>query len=180
MIGDVYRTPAAHYRVVAVIEIGKAVQVVQIPRNRGFFTIDLQGKERFVTAGITGGFEGTQRSVVEPAEERVTVSDLGEVPDAQVTRRGEDRRSSPYDRPECCAAAECGCNGREPAGNPSNPSQKSWTAPSCRDTSPQNLSCLVENPPEERFPRNCQAPGSLDHSPILVRTVIIAKVVNNG
>jgi hypothetical protein len=57
------------------IEVLEAMKVVEIPGNRGVFAIDLEGVERLVAAGITGGLEGRQRTVGEPGQERAGIVD---------------------------------------------------------------------------------------------------------
>ena len=45
------------------IKVAQAMQVMQVPGNRGMLAIDLQGIQSLMTAGIAGGLKGTQRSI---------------------------------------------------------------------------------------------------------------------
>ena len=74
-VGDVDRTPAADLPFVLVVEVLQAVQVVQVPLDRGVFAVDLEGVERLVAAGVAGRFEEAERAVLEVAEEGAGVVD---------------------------------------------------------------------------------------------------------
>ena len=60
---------------VAVVEVLQAVQVVQVPLDRGVLAVDLERVERLVAAGVAGRLEQAERAVVEAAEERAGVVD---------------------------------------------------------------------------------------------------------
>ena len=60
---------------VAVVEVLKAVQVVQVPGDRGVLAVDLERVERLVAAGVAGRFEDRERAVVEAAEEGTGIVD---------------------------------------------------------------------------------------------------------
>ena len=51
------------------------MQVVQIPEERTVFAVDFKSVERLVAAGVTGRFEGGERTVAESREERTRVVD---------------------------------------------------------------------------------------------------------
>ncbi len=51
MIGHVDRTPAAQFALILVVEIFQAMQVVQIPLDRGLFTVDFERVESLVACG---------------------------------------------------------------------------------------------------------------------------------
>ncbi len=57
------------------VEVLQAVQVVQVPVDRGMLAVDLERVERLVAAGVAGRFEQPERAVVEVAEERAGVVD---------------------------------------------------------------------------------------------------------
>ena len=59
-VGAVDVVPAADERVVAVIEELQAVQVVQVPLERGLLAVDLEGVQRLVAAGVACGLEQAQ------------------------------------------------------------------------------------------------------------------------
>src|SRR5206468_12526659 len=67
-IGNVNRPPAAYVSFIAMVEIGQAVQVAQVPLTRGLLTVDLERVEGFVTASITGRLKRGQRAVFEARE----------------------------------------------------------------------------------------------------------------
>ena len=53
-VGDVDRPPAAQLALVAVVEVLQAVQVVQIPLERGLLAVDLQRVKRLVATRVAG------------------------------------------------------------------------------------------------------------------------------
>ena len=57
------------------IEVRQAVQIVQVPGDRGVLAVDLQGVERLVAAGVAGRLEGGERAVVEARQEGAGVVD---------------------------------------------------------------------------------------------------------
>ena len=68
-VGDVDVVPASDERVVAVVEVFEAVQVVEVPLDGGFFAVDFEGVEGLVATGVAGGFEEAQLAVGESAVE---------------------------------------------------------------------------------------------------------------
>ena len=56
-IRDVNRTPSAQISFVAMVEPLQSVQVMQIPLNRGVFTVDFKGVQGLVSPGIACGLE---------------------------------------------------------------------------------------------------------------------------
>src|SRR5438128_11469122 len=75
MVGDVNRAPAAEPAFVLVIEVLEAVQVVQVPLDRGVLAVDLEGVEGLVAAGVARRFKEAERAVREAAEEGAGVVD---------------------------------------------------------------------------------------------------------
>src|SRR6266545_263782 len=63
-VADVDRAPAADQAFVAVIEVLQAMQIVQVPENRGVFAVDFKCVKRLVPAGVARGFESGQRTVM--------------------------------------------------------------------------------------------------------------------
>ena len=61
-VGDVDAAPAADERLVAVVEVAEAVQVVQVPGDRGIGAVDLERVERLVAAGVARRFEDRRAS----------------------------------------------------------------------------------------------------------------------
>src|SRR6516225_520955 len=57
------------------VEPLQPMQIVQIPCERSVFAVDLEGVEGLMTAGVTGSFEGRQRSVLESGQECTSVID---------------------------------------------------------------------------------------------------------
>src|SRR5438034_3371150 len=57
------------------VEPLQAVQVVQVPLDRGFFAVDLESVERLVAAGVASALEQAEGAVAEVAEERAGVVD---------------------------------------------------------------------------------------------------------
>ena len=73
-VSDVHTTPAASGRVITVIEVLEAVQIVQIPADGGVGAVDLQRVQGLVAARVPGGLKQAERSIVE-----VTMEDTGVV-----------------------------------------------------------------------------------------------------
>src|SRR5262245_36179970 len=57
------------------VEVLEPVQVVEVPLDRGFLAVDLEGVERFVPARVAGGLEESERAGLEAAEEGASVVD---------------------------------------------------------------------------------------------------------
>ena len=74
-IGDMDAAPAAEAAFVTVLEILKAVEVVEVPKNGSVFAVDFEGVEGFVSASISCGFERGERSVPKPGEESTGIID---------------------------------------------------------------------------------------------------------
>jgi len=74
-VRDVKRPPATHDPLIAVIKILQAVQIVQIPGDRGLLAVDLERIERFVAAGVACGLEAPEGTVSEAGEEEACVVD---------------------------------------------------------------------------------------------------------
>ena len=68
-VGNVHECQPLHNRLVAMIEILQTVQVFEIPFDRCFFAVDLEGIERLVAAGIPRRLEQSKRAVVKAAQE---------------------------------------------------------------------------------------------------------------
>src|SRR6185437_17154656 len=75
-VGDMDRAPAAQPAFVAMIEKGKAMQVVQVPGDRSVLAIDFERIKRLVAARVAGRLKGCQRAVAEAREKGAGVVDL--------------------------------------------------------------------------------------------------------
>ncbi len=74
-IADVDRAPTAELALVLVVEPLQPVKIMQVPLDRGVLTVDLEGVQRLVPAGIAGGFEEPEGTVVEMTKEGAGVID---------------------------------------------------------------------------------------------------------
>src|SRR5437868_1429272 len=74
-VGDVDAAPAADDALVTMIEILQPVQVVQVPFDRGMFTVDLERIERLVAAGIPSRLEQAERAIAKTAHESTGIVD---------------------------------------------------------------------------------------------------------
>ena len=53
-VGAMDRTPASDHRVIPVIKVLQAVQIVQVPLNGSMLSVDLEGVQRLVTPCVAG------------------------------------------------------------------------------------------------------------------------------
>src|SRR5258708_18351191 len=67
-IGNVDAAPTAKTSFAAVLERLQAMQIMKVPTDGGVFTIDFEGIERLVAAGVASGFERCERAVLEAGE----------------------------------------------------------------------------------------------------------------
>ncbi len=74
-IGAVDLVPAADDGVIAMVEVFEAMEVMEVPFDGRFFAVDFEGVEGFVSTGVAGGFEETERTVAEAAEEGAGIID---------------------------------------------------------------------------------------------------------
>src|SRR5215470_5149802 len=74
-IADMHASPPAQLAFIAMVEILKTVQIMQIPQGRRVLAVDLERVQGFVTSCITCRFESRQRSVFEAAQEGTRVID---------------------------------------------------------------------------------------------------------
>src|SRR6266404_4006171 len=74
-VGNVDRTPAPQTPFVAMIEELQAMQIVQVPGDRGMLTVDLQSVQRLVAARVASRFESRQRPIAEPCQECAGIVD---------------------------------------------------------------------------------------------------------
>ena len=72
-VSDVNRSPTAQSRLIAVIEIVQAMQIVKIPRHGCVLAIDLEEILCLMPAGVTGGFKVAKRSIGEVAKKRARI-----------------------------------------------------------------------------------------------------------
>ena len=75
VIGHMNRSPSSQLAFVVVIEPLQPMQVVEVPTDRSVLTVDLEGVQRFVTAGVPGRLEQAERTVLEVTEEGTGVID---------------------------------------------------------------------------------------------------------
>ncbi len=74
-VGDVQRPPATQLALVAMIEVLKAVEIVEIPHDRGVFAIYLQSIKRLVAARVSRRLEVGERAVAEARQESAGIVD---------------------------------------------------------------------------------------------------------
>ncbi len=74
-VGDMDAAPAASFAGHGVVKVGEAVEVVQIPGERFVFAVDFERFERFVAAGVTGGFKDGEGAVFKAGEEGAGIID---------------------------------------------------------------------------------------------------------
>src|ERR1051326_6933666 len=79
-IGNVNTAPAADAAFIAVVKILQAVQVVEVPKNRGMFPVDFESVKRLVAAGVACGLKSGQGTVLESCQEGAGVIDANFFP----------------------------------------------------------------------------------------------------
>src|SRR4051812_38915504 len=74
-VSDMDRAPPTYPAFILVLEVLKPMEVVQIPKNRGVFTIDFKSIESFVSARITGGSKCRQGAILKTCQESAGIVD---------------------------------------------------------------------------------------------------------
>src|SRR5208282_2398366 len=74
-VRNVDGAPASSRPLVAVVEVLKTMQIVQVPGYRGVFAVDFKSVESLVAAGIAGRLESGQRAIGEMAHEGAGIVD---------------------------------------------------------------------------------------------------------
>ena len=75
-IRDVDALPPTQVALVAIVEVLQAMQIVQVPRGRRLFTVNLQSEQRLVPSRIAGCFKQRSRAIGKSTKKRACVVDL--------------------------------------------------------------------------------------------------------
>src|SRR5262245_48452860 len=60
VIGNVDGAPAAEFPLILVIEVLKAMKIMQVPRDAGFLAVDLKCVKRLVSTRVAGALKSRQ------------------------------------------------------------------------------------------------------------------------